>query len=264
MNHPTASRRRFLQVGGAAVLGAVLTACGDDSSPAADADPTTDPTTGATASGAGAGTTAAPAEATTLTAADFADLGTCRLTPEQTEGPFYLGDELVRRDITEGLTGHPLRVGVQVVDAACDPVPGAVVDIWHADVDGDYSAYADGQTGRDGDGADGTTFLRGSQVANDEGIVEFATLYPGWYPGRTVHIHTKVHLDGATKLTSQLYFPEDISDAVFAEDPYAASGERDTTNATDGIASGAEQNGTLLTLRPEGDGHLALIVAATP
>ena len=106
---------------------------------------------------------------------------TCLVLPELTEGPFPTIEQIERRDITEGRAGLPLRVGVQVVDESCVPIPGATVEIWHCDIDGDYSAYADGYT--DDDGGEGTTFLRGSQVANADGIVEFLTVYPGWYAG---------------------------------------------------------------------------------
>lgn len=202
-------------------------------------------------------------EATTLTAADFAGLGTCVLVPEQTEGPFYLDADLVRRDITEGLSGHPLRLGLRVVDAACEPLPAATVDVWHADVDGDYSAYSDGSTDRgDGDGADGTTFLRGSQLSDDEGIVEFATVYPGWYRGRTVHIHCKVHLADGTMLTTQLYFPEDRTAEVYGEEPYAArAADQDTHNADDSVSGGdPAANGNLLSTSADGAGTTALLV----
>ncbi len=157
----TTNRRGFL-AGGAALMGAVLVGCsGDDDAIGGEGegdgergdDPTGDgAATSTTAEGAGDGSSP-------LTAADFAALGTCLLTPEQMEGPFYLAGDMVRRDITDGLPGHPLRLGVRVVDAACEPIPGAVVDIWHADVDGDYSGYIDGTAGDDA--GEGTTFLRG-------------------------------------------------------------------------------------------------------
>ena len=103
------------------------------------------------------------------------------------------------------------------------------VEIWHCDIDGDYSAYADGYT--DDDDGEGTTFLRGSQVANADGIVEFLTVYPGWYAGRAVHIHAKVHIDDATVLTTQFLFDDALNSEVMATEPYAAFGEPNTTNA---------------------------------
>ena len=249
------SRRTFL-TGGAVLVGAVLAGCAGSS----DDDGGGEASGASTTSSEGAGTPATTAEAgATLTAADFASLGTCRLTPEQTEGPFYIDVGLDRRDITEGLAGHPLRLGVRVVDAKCNPVPGAVVDVWHCDVDGDYSAFSDG-AGSNDDAGEGTTFLRGSQVADQDGIVEFATNYPGWYQGRAVHIHTKVRLDAAAVLTTQLYFPEDLTDEVHAEDPYAAHGTRDTRNEDDAIAGDPAANGNLLTTSAAGTGTLGLVV----
>ncbi len=106
-----------------------------------------------------------------------------------------------------------------------------------------------------------STFLRGSQPADAEGIVEFGTVYPGWYPGRAVHVHVKAHLDGATVLTSQLYFPDDVTDAVHGEDPYADHGTRDTQNADDGIAGDPASAGNLVTTSAAGDGTLGLVVS---
>lgn len=200
---------------------------------------------------------AAQSEPTPLTPADFEALGPCRLVPEQTQGPFYADLDLMRRDITEGRPGHPLRLGIRVVDRDCQPVPGAVVEVWHCDVDGDYSAFLDGSPGDEGPG---TRFLRGGQTAGDDGIVEFRTVYPGWYTGRAVHIHTKVHVGGGTELTTQLYFPEDLTDRVHAQAPYAARGERDTRNEDDFIAGNPAANGNLLTTRAEGAGTLGLVV----
>ena len=134
-----------------------------------------------------------------------------------------------------------------------------MVDVWHADVDGDYSGFADGSGSAD-DAGEGTTFLRGSQVADADGIVEFATVYPGWYTGRAVHVHVKAHLDGQTVLTSQLYFPEDLTDTVHAGEPYAAHGVRDTRNDSDAIAGDPAAAGNLLHTSGAGDGTLGLVV----
>jgi protocatechuate 3,4-dioxygenase beta subunit len=262
---PAARGRRAFLAGGAALVGAFLAGCsGDGASDDEGGDGRSDDDAGAGPdgdSGGGSTDTTAPAvgEAGTLTAADFDGLGACLLTPEQTEGPFYLAGDMVRRDITDGTAGHPLRLGIRVVDAACEPVPGAVVDVWHCDVDGDYSGFTDGSGGADDAGA-GTSFLRGSQVADGAGIVEFATNYPGWYQGRAVHVHVKAHLDGTTALTSQLYFPEDVTDAVHAEDPYATHGPRDTRNADDAIAGDPAAEGTQLATSAVGAGTQGLVV----
>jgi len=253
---PQLSRRTFIGAGGAAALGLVAIACSSDEEPAtASTDGTADPGSGSSSTadapastGAGGDSGGSDADATgtpsttVFTAADFAALGACLLSPQQTEGPYPTADPLERRDLRESLPGHPLRLGLQVVDEACAPIPGAVVEIWHCDTDGDYSEYSDG--GTDDDAGPGTSFLRGSQTANDEGIVEFVTNYPGWYRGRAVHIHTKVHLDDTTVLTSQIFFADDTNDEIFREAPYSDHGSPDTTNDEDSIAGDPEAEGT--------------------
>ena len=132
--------------------------------------------------------------------------------PEKTSGPFPLDEQFDRRDVTEGYPGQPMRLGLRVLDETCAPVPGAKVEIWHTDGSGDYSAFVDRGGGKDE--GPGTTFLRGTQTAGDDGIVEFLTIYPGWYSGRAVHIHLRVHLDDATVLTSQMFFDDDYTASV--------------------------------------------------
>ena len=104
-------------------------------------------------------------------------------------------------------------------------------------------------------------YLRGAQVTDADGIAEMTTIWPGWYQGRTVHIHTKVHLDSSTLLTSQLYFDEQVTAAVYQTAPYASRSGRDTFNDGDGIFSGAGER-ALLTLAKEGDGYRGVITLA--
>lgn len=179
-----------------------------------------------------------------LTAADFAGLGVCMLLPAQMAGPFPLEQQFHRRDITEGVPGQPMRLGFRVVDADCTPVPGASVEVWHCDASGDYSAFKDGGGGKDE--AKGTTFLRGTQTAGDDGIVEFATIVPGWYKGRAVHVHYRVRVDGGLVLTSQAYFDPGYLARVYAGDPYREFGPPDTSNEKDAIAGDPGTDGTLL------------------
>lgn len=161
----------------------------------------------------------------------------CMLVPETTEGPYYFDPALVRRDITEGKDGLPLLLRMQVVDINCMPFEGARVDVWHCDAAGIYSGYANQTANAD---TEGETFLRGTLFADVDGIVEFATIYPGWYPGRTTHIHFKIFLDETNILTGQIFFPEDVNNTVYAEVPaYARDAERTTLNANDGIANQA-------------------------
>jgi len=145
--------------------------------------------------------------------------------------------------------------------AACAPVPAATVELWHCDATGDYSAFAD--NGGAKDEAEGTTFLRGSQTAGDDGIVEFLTILPGWYSGRAVHIHMRVHLDDETVLTTQLYFDAEQLMPVYEEAAYADNGPPDTSNESDGVAGDPESEGTLLALvegvTTRGAGSVALL-----
>lgn len=266
------TRRRFLAVGTMTVAGAglVLAGCSDDSDSSDGTATTTSTTSGSTTAGDGAttstdevdgeGPAGTPAD-TAFTAADFASLGTCLVLPELTAGPFPTIEQMERRDITEGKAGHPLRVGIQVVDESCEPIPGATVEIWHCDVDGDYSAYADGAT--EEDDAEGSTFFRGFQVTNDDGIVEFHTVYPGWYTGRAIHIHSAVHIDDTTVLTTQYLFDDELNSQMMTEEPYAEFGEPDTTNSRDGVTGGtAETDGLLMTVSDDDaiGGSRALIV----
>ena len=143
---------------------------------------------------------------------------TCVLTPEQTEGPYYIANEALRRNITEGRPGTPLLLRAFVVNAStCKPIKGAAVDIWHADAGGVYSGF--------GSGAANRTFMRGIQRTDAKGLALFRTVYPGWYQGRTVHIHVKVHLGGNVLHTGQLYFPDTVTDAVYRKAPYASRPE---------------------------------------
>jgi hypothetical protein len=176
----------------------------------------------------------------------------CVLAPELTEGPFYLPGEKMRRDITEGRPGTPLALRLGLVDAStCRPVRGAAVDIWHADAGGVYS-------GEGVDTAAGSTFMRGIQRTDARGIATFLTVYPGWYQGRTVHIHVKVRLGGTVVHTGQLFFPDDLTDVVYRAAPYAKRGARDTRNAGDSIyVNGGSRS--LLAIRRTGRGYTGTI-----
>ena len=116
------------------------------------------------------------------------------------------------------------------------------MDIWHCDAEGSYSEP-------------GETYQRGIQVTNHEGVAEFTTIYPGWYPGRTVHIHAKVHLDKETVLTTQFYFADEVTARVFVDDPYPGESNRDGFNATDGLYRKELE----LTLARRGEGYRGLM-----
>ncbi|MGH9135125.1 MAG: intradiol ring-cleavage dioxygenase [Ilumatobacteraceae bacterium] len=279
------TRRQLLGAGASALgVGVVLAGCSGDSESSATPDATTPPVTAAegtnppevtSATAAGTATPSSDAPTTSaaidltrgtpsttaLTAADFGTLGTCPVLPQTTEGPFPSLEMIERRDITEGMPGHPLRIGVQVVDRSCAPIAGARVEIWHCDVDGDYSSYSDGATVDDA--AEGTNFFRGYQTANLDGIVEFLTCYPGWYRGRAIHVHSKIHTDDTTVLTTQYLFDDALNEAIMAQGVYAPYGAPDTTNAEDGVTRGvAEAGGLIMTASddPGIGGTRALIV----
>jgi len=250
------TRREALQSIGAVGLGALASACGSGggqtdppsrtaspapaaaSTPLATATPsqsaTPTPATSPTPSATPTNTPPSTPTGTTTPAITVAQPA-CVLTPEQTEGPYFLDVSLLRQDIIEDRVGVPVQLMLQIVDAdGCSPIRDAVVNVWHADANGLYSGFA-GQLG--GVDTRGATFLRGYQVTDADGRVEFATIYPGWYPGRTVHIHFKVHFGSTSEVTSQLYFPESTTDAVYAQSPYNSRGTRDTSNVTDSVVT---------------------------
>jgi protocatechuate 3,4-dioxygenase beta subunit len=167
-----------------------------------------------------------------------------------TEGPYYIPDEAVRRNITEGLPGVPLALRLTVVSAStCKPVSGAKVDIWHASALGIYSGVQ-GDTG---------TFMRGVQPTNAHGVALFETVYPGWYTGRAVHIHVKVHLGGNVVHTGQLFFPDTLTDRVYQRSPYSTRSARDTRNATAAIFRNGGSRSMLKVAR-SGSGYVGAIV----
>lgn len=220
---PRVSRRRALTILAGASLGAVAAACSRSSD----------------SPGGSAATGGAPAGGSTPTPpAAAAGQADCVLTPEMSEGPFYLDLNMIRKDITEGRPGTPLTLDLTVVDAErCMPLKDAAVHVWHTDAAGAYSGV--------GGSARGSTFMRGIQVTDAEGKATFDTIYPGWYQGRAVHIHVKVSTGGNEVHTGQLFFPDDISSAVYESGPYADRGEMDTTNRSDGLFNRGGSESTL-------------------
>jgi protocatechuate 3,4-dioxygenase beta subunit len=187
----------------------------------------------------------------------------CVLTAQEEEGPFYLDAKLDRADITEGKTGVPLGLVLQVVEARdCTPLKGARVDVWHADAIGYYSGERDQGDARNVS-TTGQHFLRGSQVTNDDGQVSFTTIYPGWYKGRTTHIHCKVFLDDKTVLTTQIYFPDALSEFIYKNvKPYnTRAHERETVNANDYVINVSGNDRTsFCNIKEETDRYLASLV----
>ncbi len=157
-------------------------------------------------------------------------------TAQTTEGPYYLDDQPLRTDITEGLPGVPLEVRISVRDQDGVALEGARVDLWQCDAQGLYSGFA-GQ----GDGGTanllGKSFLRGGQPTDRRGEAVFRSIYPGWYEGRTTHIHFKVLHQGRSVLTSQFFLPDALNEFLYTQLPeYRRSKARNVLNRTDGIA----------------------------
>ncbi len=173
-------------------------------------------------------------------------LVSCVLAPEMTGGPYYLEGDKVRRDITEGKAGVPLALRLTVLNVStCKPIRNAAVDIWHCDAGGTYSGVQ-GDTG---------TFMRGIQRTDENGLANFRTIYPGWYSGRTVHIHLKVYLGGRTVHTGQLFFPDSLTDVVYRRSPYSQRPDRDARNASDSIYRNGGKR-SQLKLKKNGTGYI--------
>lgn len=195
------------------------------------------------------------------TAAAQAALPACVARPAMTEGPYFVDVMLNRSDIRsdpdtgEVKAGAPLLLTFRVSEVgnnSCTPLAGALVDVWHCDADGIYSGVAD----RSAD-TRGQKWLRGYQVTDANGTAAFTTIYPGWYPGRTIHIHFKVRTapDAAAghEFTSQIFFDDAFSDRVLSQPPYDARGYRTVLNSQDRIYS----DQLLVDVTPAAQGYAA-------
>ncbi|PSN59471.1 aromatic compound dioxygenase [Corynespora cassiicola Philippines] len=180
----------------------------------------------------------------------FSGNNSCILTPEVTQGPYYVQGELVRQDITEDQEGVSLHLDIQLIDVnTCEPVPQAFLEIWHCNSTGVYSGVA---ASGNGDSSDLTnldaTFLRGIQQSDDNGVVQFDTLFPGHYTSRATHIHVLSHSDstlmpnntlsgGTVTHVGQVFADQDLIALVETQEPYASNTQELTTNAEDSILS---------------------------
>ncbi|ASW57144.1 intradiol ring-cleavage dioxygenase [Plantactinospora sp. KBS50] len=281
------SRRRLLSLGGAGVAAAGLAVVG-----------------GRVAVASAAAATGQPVPAAEAACA-------CVLSSESIEGPYYLDYLLMRRDVVEDREGVPLTLNLRVIDSdSCRPLPGAGVEIWHCDALGVYSGYTSNGSGGGGmpppDGTppappsgdpsvppsgdpsappggggnpgghatptDDLTYLRGIQLADHAGRVTFTSIVPGWYAGRAVHIHTKVHAGGTvtssgyqgghTCHTGQFYFPESLITEFAGIAPYSTNQTRRTLLDEDNIYDGSGATGGLLDVRYDRR-HVARGVRAT-
>ena len=176
----------------------------------------------------------------------------CRLLVAQDEGPYYRDLDLDRRDITEGRGRGALCRAASRLARRLAARRGAL------STSGTRSAKAGTRASPVETSGPGETFLRGSQHIDARGLCAFDTVYPGWYPGRTVHIHLIAHVGESRAVTTHLFFPDAVTDAVLGRPGYAGRGEPDTTNATDDIFANHGDE-TTLTLTPQGAGHLGLL-----
>lgn len=207
--------------------------------------------------------------------ADAVTVANCAITtPNVTEGPYWVEEQLFRSDIrtdpTTGVArnGIPLTLTLTVVNSTttCSALVGAYVDIWHCDAIGIYSDESSYNPGG-GTGnvvTSGQKFLRGYQITDSNGQVQFTTIYPGWYSGRTIHIHVRVRTyDGATALTNyttQIFFDESLNNTVLAKAPYnTRTSPRDTTNATDMVYNVANNTLMLATVAASGSGYVGTL-----
>ena len=190
----------------------------------------------------------------------------CVVRPAMTEGPYYVDEKLDRSDIrsdpTDGAvkTGALLALTLNVYSLSkkgCDPLKDAIVDLWHCDAEGVYSDAVDPKYFK----TKGKKFLRGFQKTDGNGVAKFMTIYPGWYPQRTPHIHYKIRSpdshDRAHEFTSQLYFDEGTSDRVYAQPPYAARGKRTVSNLSDQIYNESGGRQSMLSVVPANEGLTA-------
>lgn len=178
-------------------------------------------------------------------------LPACIVRPRQTEGPYFVDAKLERADIRSEPAGGPCCNGrllnlafrvSRINQRGCTPLTDALVDVWQCDAMGVYSGVKDINGYFD---TVGKQFLRGYQVTDAAGTTQFQTIYPGWYQGRTVHIHFKVRTDagaGAREFTSQLYFDDAVTDRIYTVDPYVGHEGRRPRNSDDAIfRSGGDQ-----------------------
>jgi protocatechuate 3,4-dioxygenase beta subunit len=165
----------------------------------------------------------------------------CTLTCAQTLGPCYYNGNLIRRDITEGEIGLPTLLSFLVVDAdTCTPIENASVDIWHTNAGGVYSAPINSMCNPGNALARTKTFARGIQMTDAGGWAHFNTIFPGWYSGRTTHIHATVRRNGSEMVTTQFYFEDALANFVYRNHVnYLTRPNRDTTNSTDGVIGGS-------------------------
>jgi protocatechuate 3,4-dioxygenase beta subunit len=283
---PDLRRRRILAFGALLVGDRVLVACGGASGAFGGGD-------GGTADGSASGLDAASGDATSsclsgdassADASAWATGGTasmtgkgsypnpfaagcntpttCTVTCELTQGPCYSSQSVEMQDISYGYTGLPMRMMFQVLDESCNPVSGAVIDVWHVSPAGKYSG--DDTANEDiafctGNDSDFTSHLyfRGKQTTDALGIATFDSCFPGWYSSRTVHVHLTIAVGTQAYVTTQLAFDDALDDEIIASQPvYEDRGARDTKNTTDTVFSPGDYQDYLFATQRMTDGAM--------
>ncbi|RYP53918.1 hypothetical protein DL768_001230 [Monosporascus sp. mg162] len=172
----------------------------------------------------------------------FASNATLGLAPETTIGPYWVSGEYIRQDVVEDERGIPVHLDLQFIDVTnCQPVPDMLIDLWHANALGVYSGVTAGA-------GLNTTFLRGVQITDDQGVVEFDTLFPGHYEGRVNHIHVTsnrggnirengTYIGGTVNHIGQIYFDQELINMVETMNPYLGNDMKLTINVQDFLAA---------------------------
>ncbi|USP75043.1 hypothetical protein yc1106_02317 [Curvularia clavata] len=181
----------------------------------------------------------------------FSGNNSCILTPETTQGPYWVSGELVRQNITDDQQGVPLTLDIQIIDVnTCEPVPRVYLEAWHCNSTGVYSGVVANGNGDSSDESNlDATFLRGINLSDNDGVVTFDTLFPGHYTGRATHIHVLSHVGASLNANKtlaggnithvgQIFFDQDLISLVETEEPYASNTQELTTNADDSILAG--------------------------
>lgn len=165
-------------------------------------------------------------------------VSSCVLVATTTEGPCTTATDVDREDVSEGWAGIPVRLALKVVNASCEPIANATVKIWHTNLEGIYSGQTPNPSMCTGNDQElmAMNFMRGVRTTDANGVVYFDTCFPGWYRGRAIHIHFQVKNGATSYRVSQLFFPEDITTAIFTgHRDYKGFGQPDTTFSNDNI-----------------------------
>lgn len=204
-------------------------------------------------------------------------------TPEETEGPFWVDDQLHRINVRSNTASATVDPGVEVdglplhlmlslsalSGGVAKPLKGYYIDIWQADAQGSYS----GESTESGNLSDttGQNFLRGYQITNAHGVVEFLCNYPAYYTGRCPHIHVRVRNalsnSASTNFTTQLFFDDDVTTLVYDNVPAYDTDTERTYNDEDSVyntvtssvgSTTSDPDGARLLVRLADDGTYAM------